>query len=141
MFTKDDYSRELKAKQERLAGKLAERERLDREIAELRQDIGSLAQLAGRTKTPPGILASMGLTDSCREVLLAVNEPLTVAEVRDGLERIGFDTVPYSNVLASIQTTLKRMDDVEESEKDGKKAYKIKVKTGFMALLELTQAQ
>ncbi len=128
MLTKDDYNQEIKVKQKLLSEKLEQRARLDMDIAQLRQDIGSLAQLVGNrlTRTRLGQNPVMGLTDSCREALRAVDEYLTTAEVRDSLERIGFDTTPYTNILASIQTTLKRMPDVEEGDKEGKKAYKLK---------------
>lgn len=132
MFDRTRYKKELKEAQGLLSELLKERSLLDERIARLRQDIGSLAQLAGQQQgtTLMEYMLGMGLSEACLEVLRASSEPLTAADVRDKLELIGFDTSQYSNILASIHTTLRRMTDddgeAEETEKDGKKAYRRK---------------
>ena len=59
-----------------------------------------------------------------REVLKAADGPLTAADIYDGLERLGYP-IKHSNILASIHTTVRRMPDIEETEKDEKKAYQL----------------
>jgi hypothetical protein len=70
------------------------------------------------------------LTDSIREVLKLAslkNCYFTAAEVRDHLNKAGFDFSQYtSNPLASVSTILRRFkpDEVETSKRDGVTAYK-----------------
>jgi hypothetical protein len=137
VMKRESYKQDLEEAQKMLSKKLQERAELDMEIAQLRQDIGSLAQLCGvphldiKKLFEEGLERQMGLTDACIEVLKATDEPLTPAEVKEGLIRIGFDVSAHSNILASIHTTLRRLADdgiTKESDKDGKRAYKIEKK-------------
>ncbi|OLE52243.1 MAG: hypothetical protein AUG51_18990 [Acidobacteria bacterium 13_1_20CM_3_53_8] len=70
---------------------------------------------------------SAGLSDACREVLKASDKEMTAMDVRDALIRTGYDLSKYSNALASIHTTLKRLagsDEVRMVESDEATTYK-----------------
>lgn len=130
-MVKDTYKQALQEARKELNAFLEQRAELDIRIARLRQTIGGLSQLCEGDASMTFIIQDMGLTEACREVLRASREELTPAEVIKGLERIGFDISGYSNLLAAVHTTLKRMTigtnpEAIESEKDGKKAYKLK---------------
>ncbi|MGA3237866.1 MAG: hypothetical protein ABSG03_16350 [Bryobacteraceae bacterium] len=56
-------------------------------------------------------LAPGGMTESIRNILTEAGEPLTASEIRDGLERKGFDMRSYSNPLANIHTILRRLTE------------------------------
>ncbi len=56
------------------------------------------------------------MTDSVREILRKSPEPMTASEVRDALERLGFDMKSYSNPLATIHTVLRRLTESDEVE-------------------------
>jgi hypothetical protein len=132
---KGAYKQELKKAEQELAKLLEQREALDRRIAKLRQDLGSLAHLAGERGPSPisKLIADtkkqIGLKSSCLEVLRAYDEPLTPVEVAVGIERLGLNYSDSANLIASVHTTLRRMSEAgeaEESSKEGKKAYKLK---------------
>lgn len=133
---KEDYKQALKRAEERLTKLLEQRAALDKRIAKLRQEIGSLAHLSGEPKPDPtyrlvaDVKREMGLKGVCRQVLLASDEPLTPAEVILGIDRLGRQYEDYNSLLASVHTTLRRMaesGEAEESSKEGKKAYRLKV--------------
>lgn len=130
---KEDYKRLLREKEERLIELLDQHERLETEIAEVKQEIGALAVLAGETKDGrydflSRVSSELGLIDAIREVLRSTKEQLTPQDVRDGLERMGYNVGDHSNILASIHTTLRRMaqsNEVQEGIEGSKKAYRM----------------
>jgi hypothetical protein len=105
----DDYRRALEAAIREYEALGAERHRIDTRLSELAQTIGTLTRLCGLTPTVP-----WGLTDACRTVLRNAGAPMTPSEVRDRLQGIGYDLSSYSNALAAIHTTLKRLAEAEE---------------------------
>jgi len=127
-MNRDAYKKDLANKKRKLTEKLEQREVLDREIAELRADIGALAQLTG--EAVPFLLNDFGLTDACREVLRTADEPLSPADVGYLIHKMGYDTERYTNFAASVHTTLNRMvlhGEAEPSTKDGRKHFKLKL--------------
>jgi len=104
-----DYRRALEAAMKEYEQLGADRQRIDKRLSELAQTIGTLSRLCGLTPT-----VSWGLTDACRTVLRNAGAPMTAAAVRDRLEAIGYDLSGYSNALAAIHTTLKRLRDAGE---------------------------
>jgi hypothetical protein len=118
----DDYRRALEAAIREYEALGAERHRIDTRLSELAQTIGTLTRLCGLTPTVP-----WGLTDACRTVLRNAGAPMTPSEVRDRLQGIGYDLASYSNPLAAIHTTLKRLAEAEElrtaSVQGGKPGY------------------
>jgi hypothetical protein len=133
MLEKNDFRRDLQARVEKLANLLKFRNKIDMQIAKLRRDIGNLSELLGEQPgdTLRDTLAAQGrvegLVDACRDALLTFNEPATASEIMEAMLTMGFNPKTRSNLLASVQTTLRRMPDVVESEKGGKKAYKLKL--------------
>ena len=57
---------------------------------------------------------SVGLTDACRLVLRGAGLPMTPTDVRERLKSFGFDLTRYTNNLAAVHTTLKRLNDAGE---------------------------
>ena len=86
----------------------AERQTIDRRLAQLAQTIGTLSRLLGLTPTVP-----LGITDACRLVLRS-GVPMTPVEVRDRLAGIGVDLDVYANDLSAIHTVLKRLNEAGE---------------------------
>jgi hypothetical protein len=137
---KAKYKRDLEAAQQNLSSLLKERKALDKRIAQLRLDIGSLAQLAGLTPLglagPLDAKQEMGLTASCLEALRASdgNTALYPSEVMETILRMGLRSRDNPSLLASVHSTLKRMakqenSDIIEWEKNGKPAYAINTLT------------
>ncbi|MGE3274608.1 MAG: hypothetical protein AB7O67_05820 [Vicinamibacterales bacterium] len=88
----------------------AERTALDRRLTDLQRTIATLSRLCGLEPTVP-----FGLADGCRAVLRRHDEPLAASRIRDELEAIGFDFTRYSNPLASLHVTLKRLVQAGEA--------------------------
>jgi hypothetical protein len=86
-----------------------QRREIDDRLAQLAQTITTLGRLLGLTPTVP-----MGLTDACRLVYRNTGVPLSPTDVRDRLRAMGFDLSVYSNVMAVIHTTLKRLYEAGE---------------------------
>ncbi len=105
----DEYRRALEAAAREYETLGAERQRIDKRLSELAHTISTLSRLCGLTPTVP-----WGLTDACRTVVRNAGLPMTPAEIRDRLEGIGVDLSGYSNALAAIHTTLKRLNDAGE---------------------------
>jgi hypothetical protein len=148
MIEKDKYKKALEEAQRDLqmmrskrANLLDERETIDdhlqdtdKEIKQLQETIESLARLCN-IELPRGLLAQrllldprFGLTDAVRQLLKKASSALTAIEVRDALVAGGFDASEYSNLLASVHTTLKRLVQSGELlpvDKDGKSAHKV----------------
>jgi hypothetical protein len=105
----EDYRRALAAAIEESRRLSVERQRIDARLSELAETIGTLSRLCGLTPTVP-----WGLADACRTVLRNAGQPMSPAEVRDRLTIIGFDLSRYSNALAALHTTLKRLVEAGE---------------------------
>lgn len=136
MVDKQRYKKDFEAARARLDELIQQRQKLDREIARLRMDMGSLAQLAGETRalaSLPSLKPLMGLTASVREALRAADasdpiNPLTPAEVVESVLRMGLQSPDNPNLLASVHTTLRRMAESDNPEaieclKNAKAAY------------------
>lgn len=64
-----------------------------------------------------GSFTSLGLTDAIREVLkTSGTDYLSPTDVRDKLQKSGYDASKQANVLASIHTILKRLEASGEAE-------------------------
>ena len=106
----NEYKRALEAARREYEDLLDQRESLDTRIARLAQSIGSLMRLCGYAPTAP-----WGLTEACRMVLKSAEYPLTPVEIRDQLEAMGIEISCYTNNLAVIHTTLKRLTKAGEA--------------------------
>jgi hypothetical protein len=105
----DDYRRALEAAAREYEALGEQRQQIDRRLAELAQTLSTLSRLCGIVPT-----VSLGLTDACRLVLRGAGVPLTPVEVRDRLKAFGLDLSRYTNDLAAVHTTLKRLNDAGE---------------------------
>jgi hypothetical protein len=105
----DEYRRALEAAVREYESLGAQRQQIDRRLAELAHTMSTLSRLCGIVPT-----VSLGLTDACRLALRAAGLPLTALEVRDRLKAFGLDLTRYTNELAAVHTTLKRLNDAGE---------------------------
>ena len=109
LMSHEDYRRALEAAVREYESLGDQRQQIDRRLAELAQTMSTLSRLCGIVPT-----VSVGLTDACRLVLRAAGLPMTPTEVRERLKAFGFDTSRYTNDLAAVHTTLKRLNDAGE---------------------------
>ena len=103
-MTHEDYRRALEAATREYEALGAQRQAIDKRLAELAHTIGTLSTLLGLTPTVP-----LGLTDAVR-LIMRGGVPMTPIEVRDRLHAIGFDVSKYVNDLAAVHTILKRLN-------------------------------
>src|SRR4051794_13100114 len=108
-MTTTDYQRALTAAVDECQRLTAERQQIDGRLGELAQTIATLSRLCGLTPTVP-----WGLTDACRTILRNAGRPMGAADIRDRLAVIGFDLSRYTNALAALHTTLKRLAEAGE---------------------------
>lgn len=105
----EDYRRALEAAVREYEALGEQRQQIDRRLAELAQTMSTLSRLCGIVPT-----VSLGLTDACRLVLRGAGLAMTPLDVRDRLKTFGFDLTRYTNDLAAVHTTLKRLNDAGE---------------------------
>lgn len=119
----------------------SQREELDHRIIQLRKGVFGLTAIAGIetdevAKTHPDLFPDLlnpdvGFTDAVRDVLKAHRSyHMSPIEVRNSLRIKGFDLSKYKNVLASIHTILKRLQESREVDvmaREGKSLYKWKI--------------
>jgi hypothetical protein len=105
----EEYRRALEAAVREYEALGEQRQQIDRRLAELAQTMSTLSRLCGIVPT-----VSVGLTDACRLVLRGAGLPMTPVEVRERLKSFGFDLSRYTNDLAAVHTTLKRLNDAGE---------------------------
>jgi len=105
----DDYRRALEAAVREYEALGEQRQQIDRRLAELAQTMSTLSRLCGIVPT-----VSVGLTDACRLVLRGAGLAMSPTEVRERLKSFGFDLTRYTNDLAAVHTTLKRLNDAGE---------------------------
>jgi hypothetical protein len=100
-----------------LAAKLAERERLDVEIAKEQRRTAALTALVNESEEVDELLDLKlgGLTAAVRSVFMAAsNYGLTPKEVRDRLAQLYFPVKEYKNFMASLHTILNRLREAGE---------------------------
>jgi hypothetical protein len=115
------YRKALKAAQDEIIELLRNRQEIDRRIAGLKRTIDGLTAvcdeigmvLPPELALPPqatGTVELEGLTDSIVKVLQASNSQMTPTQVRDELERLGFNLGKYKQHMVPIHNTLKRLE-------------------------------
>jgi hypothetical protein len=116
---------------------IRERNRMDMEIAKLRETVRVLSTMVKENEEQIhrrsailgwASLNTPNLTDSVRAVLRGAREQgMTAIETRDKLQSAGFDFSSFSNPLASVHTTLKRLighkEAVYGTDREGKPVY------------------
>ena len=108
-MSEDDYRRALEAAAKEYEALGAERQRIDQRLGELAHTISTLSRLCGISST-----VAWGLSDACRTVVRNAGAPLTVPEIHDRLGQIGLDLSAYSNSLAVVHTTVRRLHESSE---------------------------
>lgn len=112
----DAYSQALDKAHKELTKANDERAVLDVRIVRLKQTIATLLRLLGTDE--PASISNKGITDAVREYLAWVkardNRAITIRELRDQLESVGFDFSNYKNPNASIGGTLERLCEAKE---------------------------
>jgi hypothetical protein len=98
-----------------------ERQRVDQQISAVKQSINGLTLLLKATPNPEAaapinimliekFAQAPRLGEACKNAVNSLGREVTPVEVRDQLNRAGFDFKAYSsNPLSSIHTTLKRL--------------------------------
>ena len=107
---------DLKEALDELLSLVSEREKLETQIAKQKKRVAALYELV-ETDEGSGALAGLveGISDACRVVFRAAEKPLLPAEIRDRVQALGLP--PQANLLASVHTTIKRMEDAGELKK------------------------
>ena len=100
-----DYEAALRRAREEYARLQSERNAIDVRLARLQHGIAALAAICGEASGQE----RPGLTDACRSVLKAADEPLKATALRDRVAALGLDLSAYSNALASIHVVLRRL--------------------------------
>jgi hypothetical protein len=90
-----------------------EMDTLEMRIAKQKRVIAALTELADMSEDsePPAGLVK-GITDACKTAVLGADKPLYPSEVRDRIKTLGFPD--QKNLLASVHTVLKRLDEAGE---------------------------
>jgi hypothetical protein len=116
---------------------IRERNRMDMEIVKLRETVRALSTMVRESEEQINrrsailgwaSLNTPNLTDSVRAALRGAGEQgMTAIETRDKLQSAGFDFSGFSNPLASVHTTLKRLIGHKEAtygnDRDGRPVY------------------
>ncbi len=109
----DSYRKALEDARKELADTQRQIAQLEQKTYDLRQTVATLAKLCGE---PSGIEEELGFTDAVRTVLRG-NGQMTVSEVIDGLEDIGFPVHKQVAKDASVRTVLNRLVEAGEAGK------------------------
>jgi hypothetical protein len=106
-----DYSTALDAARTELARLRRERQQLDLEITKHERLVATLSLITGEDEDAS---QAGGFTDAVRQILHASSIALTPVEVRDRLNKAGFD-FKYTNLLANVHVVLKRLVQSREA--------------------------
>ncbi len=141
------YRRDLLARKRELARLLKQRQGTDQKIAQLQPIINHLEGLCrelgdrAARENAAKVELTTGLTELARVTLEEAYMPLSAGEVKQRMERKGFDFSKYSNPLASVHVVLQRLVKHGQvkviPQKGGKKAYQwITAIDGLLSLLD-----
>ncbi len=132
-----DYKKLIDESFEKFMALFEQREGIDAELMKLRQFIYATINMlpdeerqAYNERLDNLANNSGGLTDAIKDILkyaVTGGRFVTVSQIRDYLQKLGFDFSGYSsNPLASVNTVIKRMkpNDVETTTIDGVTAYR-----------------
>lgn len=125
-MTDDVYEKALTAALEDLKSLQRQQMEIEKKIVSTKQIVVSLKVLLGKKGN---IDAGLGLKDACLQVLHGnLFQPMTVPQIVDGLQKIGFEISGYANPSSVVKNTLERLandpkTDVKAEMRDGKKTY------------------
>lgn len=118
-MTHEEYRKTLDAARVELEVLMVRQADTEQRIARLKQLILALSPLA---EEPQGLLysgfremmASMGITDACREIFKATGVPMAPLGIKAKLIAMGIDLSGHKNIMATIHSTLKRLAENDE---------------------------
>ncbi|HEV3419533.1 MAG TPA: hypothetical protein VG075_04460 [Candidatus Acidoferrum sp.] len=104
----DEYNllNTLEAAQEELLKLTDDREKIERRMNQLQNDIVHLAALCRKEVEDP--IKQLGLTDAIRYIFSRENRPLDKQQVAAILEK-SYDVDAYKNLLANVHTIVRRL--------------------------------
>ena len=111
------YKTELERERRALGDLLRQREQLATKIARQQTRVAALAALCEASEEVDKMteMDLGGLTNACRTAFRAAgNRGLMPTEVRGALERLRFPTHKHKNILASIHTVIRRLEQAGE---------------------------
>ena len=114
------YRAELERERKGLAALFRQREELATKIAKQQTRVAALAALCEAAEEIDDMteMELGGLTSACRTAFRAAgNRGLMPTEVRGALERLRFPTHTHKNILASIHTVIRRLEEAGEIRK------------------------
>jgi hypothetical protein len=117
---------EIAALEISLQSKVRERDELNLEILRIQETIRGLNRtfLRDALAEKGRQLTAVGLTEATRILLRKHGKPMTAADVKLGLEILGFDLQRFKNPASAVHNTLLRMASVSELTYDeGRKTY------------------
>jgi hypothetical protein len=112
-MTPRDAKTELLEARQKLEQMYVEKDEIEVRIAKQKRIVAALTELAdvGEDSGPPEGLVK-GITDACKTAVIGATKPLYPSEVRDRIKALGFPD--QQNLLASVHTVLKRLDQAGE---------------------------
>src|SRR4051794_22163328 len=105
-MTKDLYEKTLSAAVARLKELRTQQAQTEKEIIETKQMITSLRALLGKKSEAE---SGLGMKSACLDVLKVSNKSMTLGQIGQALEKVGFSLASYSNPMSAIKNTLVRM--------------------------------
>ena len=113
-----NYKAELEKARQELDQLLMDSELVQNLIAKQKRKIAALTELADGSEDSAAPLGLVdGITDAVRTVFRGAEKPLNPAEVRTRVEALGLP--PQKNILASIHTVIRRLQESGEIEPVG----------------------
>jgi hypothetical protein len=115
-----EYRAEFERERKLLAELLRERETLSTRIAKQQTRVAAFAALCESSEEIDDMteMELGGLTNACRTAFRAAgNKGLVPTEVRGALERLRFPIHTHKNILASIHTIIRRLEQAGEIRK------------------------
>jgi hypothetical protein len=119
-----DYQKAIEAAQTETRSLLEQRTAIDIRLTQLQKTIENLSTLLGETPeyeidpAAAGMLgipiSDAGISDAIRQLLAKSGAPLSPVEIRDRLDKEGFDINGYASGLTVIHNTLKRLERQRE---------------------------
>lgn len=131
-----DYEKAIESKRNELRDLMKQREWIDQQMSNANLALRSLALMIPDKQKRDDLLEELkqarrkpaGLTEAVSTVLSnSPHHSHSAKDIRQSLEREGFDLSDYSQPLATIMTTLRRMataKKIKATRKDGRVSYK-----------------
>lgn len=128
MTKKDSLDQVAEGLVARIRELLKQRAEIEGQIDTLRIALASILKISN-AEVEDYVLSDLpsGISAACIAIFKYADKPLTAVEIRDGLIQMNFAGVnEYKNLLATIHTTLKRMEKkgwIITKDKGGKTGY------------------